>query len=358
MRRSDPLIIGGGPAGSAAAIALGRAGARPVLFERQHITGDALCGGFLSWRTLQTLEQLGVGRLRGHAIDRLRVFAGRASAEARLPHLALGLSRLQLDSRLLARAEATGAGIERGVTARQWRDGVLETMDGASFRPETLFLASGKHDLRGLARPRPEPMTQTLGIRVRLSAHPSLTRILGSAVELHLFERGYCGVELQEDGRGNLCLAVRKSKLMDHDGDPEALLSAWAEESPAFGDRLAFRESGSDAIGAIPYGWIARDTLPGVFRLGDQSAVIPSLAGEGNGIALASGILAASGWSAGETSDRFQARLARRAARPVAIARWLWHWGEREDAARLIARGIRMAPWIASRFAEWTRVSH
>lgn len=358
MRRSDPLIVGGGPAGTAAAISLGVAGVRPVLLERQRVTGDALCGGFLSWRTLQSLERLGIEGLEGHDIDRLRVFAGHATAEAPLPHKALGVSRQQLDSLLLARAEAAGAGIERGVIVREWRDGTVETADSASLTPETLFLASGKHDIRGLARPRQEPGSQTLGIRVRLAAHPALTMLVGGAVELHMFERGYCGVELQEGGRGNLCLAVRKSRLADYAGDPEALLAAWAAESPAFGERLAFREQGCDAIGAVPYGWIAHETSPGVFRLGDQSAVIPSLSGEGNGIALASGILAANGWLAGEPAGRFQSRLAKATTRPIGIARWLWHWGERKDTARLIAGGVRFAPWLAGRFAEWTRIPH
>ncbi|HKX35436.1 MAG TPA: FAD-dependent monooxygenase, partial [Rhizorhapis sp.] len=59
MCRTDPLIIGGGPAGAAAAIHLLCAGAQPTIIERQKETGDALCGGFLSWRTLQRLERLG-----------------------------------------------------------------------------------------------------------------------------------------------------------------------------------------------------------------------------------------------------------------------------------------------------------
>lgn len=358
MRRSDPLIVGGGPAGSTAAIALGTAGIRPVLLERQRETGDALCGGFLSWRTLETLDRLGIEALGGHPIDRLRVFAGRLSGEARLSRPALGVSRRRLDTLLLARAEAMGAGIERGVTVREWHDGSVETGDGATLRPETLFLASGKHDIRGLGRPRPDPEAQTLGIRVRLSAHPGLAALVGRAIELHLFDRGYCGVELQEGGLGNLCLAVRKPRLSESGGDPDRLLAEWAAESPAFADRLAFRQSGSDAIGAVPYGWIAKETYPGVFRLGDQAAVIPSLSGEGIGIALASGIMAGRGWLAGETPLACQYRLASAATRPVGIARFLWHWGERPNTARLLAQGVHYLPWLAGRFAEWTRISH
>ena len=183
---------------------------------------------------------------------------------------------------------------------------------------------------------------------------------------------------LHEGGRGNLCLAVRKSRLTEAGGEPDRLLAEWAAESAVFAERLAFRENGSEAVGAIPYGWIAHEALPGVFRLGDQGAVIPSLSGEGNGIALASGIMAgrswlagessgialASGimagrsWLAGESSETFQPRLARATTRPVTIARALWHWAERPNTAQLMARGVRLAPWVAGRFAEWTRIRH
>ena len=354
---TPPLIVGGGPAGSAAAIRLAQQGVRATLIERQRETGDALCGGFLSWETLTALRDLGVDALQGHPVRTLRLFAGGRVAEASLPRPALGLSRHRLDTAMLARAEALGAGIERGVAARQWSDGALVTTDGAILRPEALFLAAGKHDLRGLGRPR-ETGEQTLGIRVRLDPNPDLDRMAGDAIELHLFDRGYCGIVLQEGGRGNLCLAVRKSRLAEADGDPDALLADWAGESPALADRLAFRGAGSDAIGAVPYGWIARDTGSGVFRLGDQAAVIPSLAGEGIGIAIASGVMAADSYCRGADSSDFQAGLARAAARPVAIAGAIWRAAERPGSARFGVELTRLFPRLAAQIARWTRIPH
>ena len=50
----DTLIVGGGPAGAAAAIMLAEAGIRAIVLERSRDTGDALCGGFLSWRSIET----------------------------------------------------------------------------------------------------------------------------------------------------------------------------------------------------------------------------------------------------------------------------------------------------------------
>ena len=81
------LIVGGGPAGTAAAITLARAGERPLLIERSCETGDALCGGFLSWRTLETLAKLGVeaDTLNPSPTTRVRLFEiGRASCRERV----------------------------------------------------------------------------------------------------------------------------------------------------------------------------------------------------------------------------------------------------------------------------------
>lgn len=352
-----PLIVGAGPAGAAAAIQLATNGVRATILERQRETGDALCGGFLSWETLAALCDLGIDALDGHPVSTLRLFAGNRMAEAPLPKPALGLSRHRLDTVMLARAEALGVGIERGVAVKEWSEGALVTADGSALRPESLFLAAGKHDLRGLGRPR-DAGDPTLGIRMRLIPHPSLSALVDDTIELHLFDRGYCGIVLQEGGRGNLCLAVRKSRLAEAGGDPDALLADWAGESPAFADRLAFRESGSDAIGAVPYGWIARNTEKGVFRLGDQAAVIPSLAGEGIGMAIASGVMAAEASLAGDSAAAYQAGFARAALRPVSIAAWVWRAAEHPGPARIGIEFTRLAPWLAAHIAGWTRISH
>lgn len=348
MRITDPLIVGAGPAGSAAAIALARAGAKPVIWERQRAIGDAICGGFLSWHTLGNLQRLGVDP-GGHPIDRVRVFAGRRRADARLPAGAVGLSRNRLDTLMLAQARAAGAGLE-----------IVNVRNADDLREDSLFLATGKHDLRGLARPKVETADPTLGLRIKIEAHPGLSALIASSIELHLFDRGYVGLLLQEDGRANLCLAVRKSKLAEAGGNPARLLRAIGDDCPMLGDRLAFVGTmpDADAIAAVPYGWRACDTQPGIFRLGDQAACIPSLAGEGIGIAIASGIAAASAWATHGPAGApaFQRTFAARARRPVAVARFLWERGEDPPSAALALRMLRVAPGLATFLARLTRI--
>lgn len=357
MRRIDTLILGGGPAGSAAAITLARAGHRPLLLERQRQTGDALCGGFLSWHSLSVLERLGIRKLRGATIERVRLFSATGSAEAALPRPALGISRRQLDSTLLRQAESLGAAIERGVHVREVV-GTTAHADGEAFQADHLLLASGKHDIRGIGRPR-DADDPVLGLRVRLGPAPALTRLIAGAIELHLFPAGYAGLALHEDGSANLCLAVRKSRLGEA-GGPRALLAAIGKDVPALGDRLAWlaEDPAIDAIAAIPYGWRATRTATGLYRLGDQAGVIASLAGEGMGIALASGIAGGEAVLRGIAAPDFQRGLARNIRRPIAIAGTIRAVAEQPGPAAILVRLMRIAPGLATLLARATRVRH
>lgn len=359
MRRTAALIVGGGPAGAAAAIALARDGVRPLLLERTSETGDALCGGFLSWRTLATLEKLGIeaDALNPARLTRVRLFADGAQAEAALPRPALAVSRRRFDTLLLARAAAVAA-VERGVAIRAAEPGRVRLADGSWIAADALFLATGKHDLRGLSRPEDaRGADPTLGLRVRLDPSPRLDRLIGDAVELHLFDRGYAGLARQEDGTANLCLAVHQSRLAEA-GDPAALLAALGREVPPLAERLAFMavDARFDAVANVPYGWRATDGAAGLFRLGDQAGVIPSLAGEGMGIALASGLAAARAYSLGgpDAGVDWQPRFARSLARPIGAAGLLRHLAEGRAASWLV-RAAR--PSLIRMVAQATRIA-
>lgn len=356
MRRAAPLIIGAGPAGCAAAIMLARGGANPLVLEASRDCGDALCGGFVSWRTMETLQLLGLSADQlGHRVTRLRLFAGHISAESALPRTAIGVSRRLLDSLLQKAAISAGAAIERGVAVRALDDDV-RLADATSLSPETVMVATGKHGLRGLERVAAgEP---AVGLRLRLPAHPGLQTIVGDSIELHLFSQGYAGLVLQEDGSANFCMAVRKDRLTETDGSPAKMLAKLCESNPALGERLAYWDGNNkiDAIGAVPYGWIAGETNAGQFLLGDAAACIPSLAGEGNGLALASGVQAAAAWMSGDHGIGYQRAFALRVRQPVHRALRLWHLAERPLAARLAVRGVSIAPWLAALAADLTRI--
>ena len=336
-----------------AAIALGKAGVTATIIDRQADVGDALCGGFLSWRSAERLRHAGIDltAIGAHPVDSLAIFAGERSATARLPQTAFGLSRRALDRAMRERAAGVGAQFVidtvRGIT-----DGSVQG-ERRDYRSDATFLATGKHDVRGHSRPRTSG-DPALGLRIRVGPSSELRQLLSGKIELHLFDRGYAGIVMQEGGSANICLAVRKSLLSEAGSDPWNLLQTLAADNPAFAKRLAFA-SGServDTIGAVPYGWIAAKTEPGLFRLGDQGAVIPSLAGEGMGIAMQSGEMAARCWLAHgrEGAAEFQKALRDRAQRPVRAAKLIWHIGEHGRRGGLLVRATAFAPMLA-RFA-------
>ena len=363
MRRTPALIVGGGPAGAVTALLLARARSPHLLIERSVETGDALCGGFLSWRTLEALDRLGIRRdaLNRDEIRQLRLFAGTRRAEAWLPHPALAVSRRRLDTLLLQHAIAAGAAVERGVAVRALEGDCLRLADDSEITPDALFLATGKHDLRGLARGAERGDDPTLGLRVRLGPSGALDHMVGGTIELHLFDRGYAGIARQEDGTVNLCMAVHRSRL-GAAGSPDQLLATLAIESPRLGERLAHRASGAtiDAVANVPYGWRAADGTAGLFRLGDQAACIPSLAGEGMGIAIESGVRAAAEYLRHGPSGAiaYQQRLARDLTMPFAIANRIRAAAERPAWAAALNAAVRLAPPLAGIAARLTRINH
>ncbi|PTQ13436.1 monooxygenase [Sphingomonas oleivorans] len=364
MRRTDALIAGGGPAGSAVAIRLARAGAAPLLIERSREPQPIVCGGFLGWDALAALRALGVEpeRLGARPITHLRILAGGRQIEARLPHLAAGLSRYRLDSHLIDLAARHGARIERGLAIRRAAGRMLHLADGATIEADALFLATGKHDLRGLARPRRAAGADpAVGLRWSLAATPALARALAGRIELHLFDRGYAGLLLQEDDRVNLCLSVAASRLAEA-GGPGGLIAHLAQEAPLLAERQE-QAGAADrwlAVAGIPYGWRAGEGESGLFRIGDQAAVIASLAGDGIAIALASGAHAATAWLRDGAAGAmpFQRSFARRAARPIAIAGVLKGLAERPAVAPPILSLIGAMPGLTALLARLTRIGY
>jgi len=354
-----PLILGAGPGGCAAAIVLASEGARPILLDRDAAAGDPLCGGFLSWRTAEQLRALGIDpeALGARPVGQVALFAGGSELVTPLPSPAFGLSRRALDGALRDRAQVAGARIE--IDTARGVEGLEVVGRRRRWSGDGLFLATGKHDLRGAGRPRPSH-DPALGLRLRLPASPERAKLLGGRIELHLFDGGYAGIVLHEDGSANVCLAVRKSLLARSGGDPAGLLDDLAERHPDFAARLTGDRSAEiETIGAVPYGWIARTTEPGLFRLGDQAAVIPSLAGEGISIALTSGALAARTWldhgAAG--AALFQRRMAAEAAAPLRAAGVARTLAESPLGARVGVALARRVPAVLHWLIEASRIA-
>ncbi|HEY8381774.1 MAG TPA: FAD-dependent monooxygenase [Microvirga sp.] len=364
---AEIVVVGGGPAGASAACLLAAAGRRPLVIERETEPRHKICGEFLSVEAQGYLAALGIDprALGGAEIDRVRLVAGARVAEAPLPFRGVGLSRRVLDEALLLRAEAVGAQVIRGVVAREIEaeEGGLRVdlgRDGA-IAAATVFHASGKHDLRNPKRPREG--CDLIGFKTYFALRPRERAALEGIIEVILFEGGYAGFQLVEEGQANLCLLVRQSAYEAVGRSFEALLARLMAECPELARRLADATPLLDkplAIAQVPYGFVYAPepgAPEGLFRLGDQMGVIPSFSGDGMSIALHTARLAAGTYlRRGNAAGRYHAEARRDIERQIRLASNLYAVSRSPLGQQALVLACRTVPAALRLMAAWTRV--
>ncbi len=379
-------VAGGGPAGSAAAILLAQAGREVVLVERDLAPGHKVCGEFISREAVAALAGLGVNldALGARRIDRVRVVRGARVLEAALPFVAASLTRRALDTALQARAEACGVRLLRGRVVRDVRRDRLE-LDGPGpdgeartdepLEASTVLLATGKHDLRGQRRVAPDPGAGSLvGFKTYWRLAPAQARALEGHVEVLLFRGAagggarrragagqafYGGLQPVEGGWANLCVLVSRERLDSAGGRWDAVLEGLCAECPHLQARLAGAGALLErplSIARVPYGFVHPGGEDGVFRLGDQMAVIPSFSGDGIAIALHSAGLAAQVLLAGGDAGQYARQMRAAVARPMRVARVLSVVGRTGVGQAALVTACRAWPGVIRAAALGTRV--
>jgi len=113
----DIAVIGGGPAGAAAAIRAARLGAKVVVFEKGPRGRDKVCGDGLTPRAVGALNELEIDMADAHHIRGLRMIAGKTERELdwpttdRFPNHGAVWPRRRLDKALIDAAVAAGADV-------------------------------------------------------------------------------------------------------------------------------------------------------------------------------------------------------------------------------------------------------
>jgi len=361
----DVLIIGGGPAGSAAAIELARAGRRVALIERSLAAHDKVCGDFLSTETISSLNQLGLNlsALGAVSINRVSLAGSLGVSSATLPFVAQSLTRRTLDEALLQRAAAAGALVLRGHSVESLhRNGNLWhasiTSPAHVLTAPHIFLATGKHDLRGLPRSA-GTHADLVGLKMYLRLAPSQLAALHDTIELFLLHGGYGGLSLVENNTANLCFVIKRNLLRDA-GRGWPALSALLSQTPHLRTRLEASQPLLDrplAISPIPYGLLRRHAIAeGLFAIGDQAAVIPSFTGDGLALALHSGRLAAHTLLARQSAHHFHAELHKQLRNQLGLATILSRALVSQPQQTLLALTARIFPSTLRAVASHTRL--
>ena len=189
MRR-DIRIIGGGPAGSAAAVAALRCGADVHIVEKSRAAHHKVCGEFISAEACQILRELGVwdefARREPARMHRCRLRFGRRVKEWKLDEPAFGLSRRELDRLLLDHAAASGAKVSRGERAQRWEGTTVVAVGRGGRAPKSGRLFAFKSHFDGP---------------------------IDDAVEVYFGPWGYVGLSPVENGITNVCGIVPETVL-------------------------------------------------------------------------------------------------------------------------------------------------
>jgi geranylgeranyl reductase family protein len=145
----DVIIVGGGPAGSAAGRLSGQKGLRSVLFEKHRFPRYKACAGALS---AQSLAYLGFD-LPKHLIERdvygVRLHYRSSVIEKHKDHrIATLVSRDSLDNYLLDKAKETGIEVHTGMKVDAFEealDHITVYADGATYKAKFLIVSEGAH---------------------------------------------------------------------------------------------------------------------------------------------------------------------------------------------------------------------
>ena len=360
------LILGGGVAGCAAAIALARKGQQVTLIEREPTPRHKVCGEFLSGEALEDLHLLGidVASLGAVPIDHVRLAAARRAAQAPLPFPAKSLTRKALDTALIAEAIDAGVSVEQGRSVQalvRTESNVWQATldDDTTLQAPTVFLATGKHDLRGHARPDDPQRWVAFKMYYRLA--PAQAAELARASELMLYPGGYGGIQPVELGIANLCCVVQQRYLARGGNRWESFLAKMQQDCPHLAMRLAGAEpllTKPIAITHIPYGYIRRTSEDGLYCIGDQAAVIPSFTGDGISIALHTARCAVAAYLAAESAPVFQAKLRSALLTQMRLAEFAADGLNNSFARAILPFCLRVWPGVMRVTAKLTRVAH
>ncbi len=300
----DILIIGGGPAGSAAAITAARAGLKVALFEKGPHGRDKVCGDGLTPRAIAALDDLRIDHSAAHRIDGLRMIAGKKQRElawpttARFPNHGAVWPRQKFDNHLLDVAIASGAEVRFGSEALPEIDGDQVTgvrVGNDVYHAPFTILAAGAQGMAAKMLGAERDPNETFGLAIR--AYAPTPRHAERHLEACLSLRdehgtpvpGYGWMFPAGDGTVNIGVGALSTMKGFKKLNLNTLLDQYAtivRDSWSLGDYVE-----KPRAWRLPMSCVKRFG-PGWVAVGDAAGFVNPMNGEGIDYGLESGILA------------------------------------------------------------------
>ena len=290
MRRAEILIVGAGPAGTAAAITLARAGADVLIFDHSH-PREKFCAGGIPIESWECMRDFGVEDCPRWPADIAHIKSPRGDLIEVISPVPAGfvVSRLEFDGFLLARAREAGATHipERVVEITEERSGFSVRTPEGVYEGGMLIGADGVRSLARKTLVGPIPMEHR-GLCVGASVP---TEDPGSRVLIDFFSAdGYVGYFWIFPARGQFNIGIGSYYLK-----PARMREIFLREARAHGF-----DTGQIRMRAAQLPIAKRASFFDLPLSGDRWALVGdaaghviSITGEGIGNAVRDGLIAA-----------------------------------------------------------------
>lgn len=368
----DAVIVGGGPAGSSAAIMLARAGWAVALIEKQSFPRRKVCGECIAASNLPLLEAMGIGPLfeqaAGPELRKVALMHGAHEVVADLPsapheHYPWGraLGRETLDTLLIAQARLAGAHVLQPWSATRiqgaagnWRCDVRATDSGTvlSLRAAVLIDAHGSWEALPAGQTRRSRVHHASDL-LAFKANFRHARLTEGLLPVLAFSGGYGGMVRADGGITTLACCIRRDHLEASRRRSPGLSAGEVIEALLMAQCAGVKTAlqGASREGA----WLAAGPLdtgihlrPGddMFRLGNAAGEAHPIIGEGMSMALQSSWLLCALLRDGKPGQGFSDPAWQRELALVYAAQWRVAFAARLRLAAVLAH-VAMRPMLA-----------
>jgi menaquinone-9 beta-reductase len=307
---ADVVVVGAGPAGSAAAAWAARDGHDVVVVDAARFPRDKTCGDGLTPRAIAELRRLGLGQWLSEHIrhEGLRLAGFGAAVEVpwpdgRFPAVSSAVPRTELDDRIRQVAADSGARMILGVKAvdvqrdSSGRVSAVTLADGAEVRCRTLIVADGARSTLGRVLGRQWHQDTVYGVAARgyLTSPRADEPWISSDLELRAVSGevlpGYGWIFPLGNGEVNIGVGALATLKRPADTALKPLIKHYTEVK-----RSAWGFEGAPRLVAsalLPMGGAVSGVAgPNWLLIGDAAACVNPLNGEGIDYGLEGGRLA------------------------------------------------------------------